>query len=79
MTEFDLEEYKVQSTGVDGGHHYILAEVVYKGKIRKITILFANKSDEKNLKEKLRIRVKGQIQDDGIKFDLVMNEARIEK
>ena len=79
MTEFILEKYKVQSTGADGGHHYILTEVEYKGKTRKLVVLFANKSDEKHLKEKLRIRVKGQIQDDGEKYDLTMNKATIEK
>ena len=79
MTEFVLEKYKVQSTGADGGHHYILTEVEYKGKTRKLVVLFSDKSDEMNLKEKLRIRVKGQIQDDGEKYDLIMNKATIEK
>ena len=79
MTEFVLEKYKVQSTGADGGHQYILTEVEYKGKTRKLVVLFADKSDEKQLKEKLRIRVKGQIQDDGENYDLTMNKATIEK
>ena len=79
MTEFVLEKYKVQSTGADGGHQYILTEVVYKGKTRKLVVLFADKSDEKQLKEKLRIRVKGQIQDDGENYDLTINKATIEK
>lgn len=78
LTEFVLEKYKVQSTGADGGHQYIVTKVEYKGKIRKLIILFANKSDEKKLKEKLRIRVKGQIQDDGGSYDLIMNKATIE-
>ena len=79
MTEFVLEKYKVQSTGADGGHQYILTEVEYKGKTRKLVVLFADKSDEKQLKEKLRIRVKGQIQDDGENYDLIMNKTTIEK
>jgi len=79
LTEFVLEKYKVQSTGADGGHQYILTEVEYKGKTRKLVVLFADKSDEKQLKEKLRIRVKGQIQDDGENYDLTMNKATIEK
>jgi hypothetical protein len=79
LTEFVLEKYKVQSTGADGGHQYILTEVEYKGKTRKLVVLFADKSDEKQLKEKLRIRIKGQIQDDGENYDLTMNKATIEK
>ena len=79
MNEFVLEKYKIQSTGADGGHHYILSEVEHQGRTRKLVVLFANKSDEKNLNENLQIRVKGQIQDDGEQYDLIMNNATIEK
>ncbi|WP_411767696.1 hypothetical protein [Winogradskyella sp. A3E31] len=78
MTEFILEKYKIQSTGADGGHDYIMSEVEHQGKTRKLVVLFACKSDEKSLKENLLIRVRGLIQDDGEKYDLIMNNATIE-
>ena len=79
MTEFILKKYNIQSTGANGGHNYLKTEIEYKGKIRKLVVLFANKTDEQNLKENTQIRIKGQLQDDGEKYDLVMNMATLEK
>jgi len=79
LTEIVIEKYKVQSTGADGGHRYILTEIEYKGKIRKLIALFKEKSDERKLKENVRIRIKGELEDDGEKYDLIMNNTSIEK
>lgn len=46
MTELVLENYKVQTTGADGGHNYILTEINYNEIKRRIVIQFADKSDE---------------------------------
>ncbi|MFB9054555.1 hypothetical protein ACFFVB_15805 [Formosa undariae] len=79
MTELIIEKYVIKSTGVDGGHKYISTEIKLKGKMKKLTILFADKSDEKELKNNEKIKVKGEFQDDGKEYDLIMNNATLEK
>ncbi|WP_055443895.1 hypothetical protein [Lacinutrix himadriensis] len=74
LTEFVIEDYKVQSTGADGGHYYILTIVEYNGKIRKLIVLFAKKSDELKLKENLQIRIKGKLEEDGENLILFNSE-----
>ncbi len=77
MLELILEKYTVQSTGADGGHHYIKTEIDYKGKSRKLIVMFTDKTDELHLKENTQIRVKGRIHDNGEQYDLVMRTAEI--
>ena len=79
QTELILEEYKVQSTGAGGGHHYILTEIQYKGRKRNLVILFASKTDERKLKENKRIRIKGDLEDEGEKYDLIMSNTTLIK
>ncbi len=79
MTELVIENYKVQTTGADGGHNYILTEIDYKGNHRRLVILFSDKSEEPALNENKPIKIIGKIEDDGIKYDLMMSNARMEK
>lgn len=79
MTELVLENYKVQTTGADGGHNYILTEIDYKGNNRRLVILFLDKSEQPNLTENKTIKVTGKIEDDGIEYDLMMRNAKMEK
>jgi hypothetical protein len=79
MFKIELDKYKVQSTGTDGGHHYILAEIEYKGKTRRLLATFLDKSDEKSLKENMRIKIKGKLLDEGENFDLLLLNTSIEK
>ena len=79
MFEIQLNNYKVQSTGADGGHHYILAQIEYKGISRRLLATFLEKSDEKKLKENIPIKIKGKIVDEGKKFDLILMNSTIEK
>tara|TARA_R110002073_G_scaffold143500_1_gene295481 strand:- start:51 stop:293 length:243 start_codon:yes stop_codon:yes gene_type:complete len=79
MTELVLENYKVQTTGADGGHNYILTEIDYNGNNRRLVILFWDKSEEPNLFENKTIKVTGKIEDDGIEYDLIMRNAKMEK
>lgn len=79
LTELIIDNYTIKSTGADGGHKYISAEIKLKGKTKKLTILFADKSDEKELKNNERIIVKGVLQDDREEYDLIMNNATLEK
>lgn len=50
LTELIIDNYTIKSTGADGRYKYISAEIKLKGKTKKLTILFADKSDEKELK-----------------------------
>lgn len=55
MTTLKLTNYKVLSTGADGGHYYISTEIEYNGVKRQIPVLFKSKSDEKRLSDKSEI------------------------
>ena len=79
MTEIFIEKYKVQTTGADGGHNYILTEIDFEGIQRRLVILFSDKSDEPDLNQDEPITVKGEIKDDGIEYDLMMSNAKMEK
>ncbi len=79
MFEIELDQYKIQSTGSDGGHHYILANVEYKGITRRLLATFLNKTDEKKLKENIPIRIKGELVDEGESLDLLLLNTIIEK
>lgn len=77
MTEVLLKKYKVQATGADGGHNYIVAELAFEGAKRKLVVLFADKSEELGLNEKKPIKVKGEIKDSGVDHDLIMTDAEV--
>jgi len=79
LTEIVIENYKVQTTGANGGHNYILTEIDFDGNLRRLLILFSNKSDEPNLNANKPIKVIGEIEDDGIEYDLLMSNAKMEK
>ena len=79
MFQIELNKYKVQSTGADGGHNYILAKIEYEGILRRLLVTFLNKSDEKELKENIPIKIKGKIVDEGKKLDLLLLNTTIEK
>ena len=74
-----IDKYKVQSNGADGRHNYILTEIEHEGKKRKLIILFANKSDERDLKDNVPIQINGQLEDEGENFDLIMRNTTLEK
>lgn len=77
MTTLKLTNYKVLSTGVDGGHQYISTKIEHNGVIRQITALFRNKSDEKKLSDKLEITVRGNLLDEGLQHSLMLLETEI--
>lgn len=79
QVEFIINSYKVQSTGADGGHNYILANVKYDNKERRLLITFANRSDELNLRENIQIKVKGELVDEGENLDLSLINSIIQK
>jgi hypothetical protein len=77
MTTLKLTNYKVLSTGADGGHHYISTEIEHNGVTRQITALFKNKADEKRLSDKLEITVRGNLIDEGLQQSLMLLDTEI--
>lgn len=77
MTILKLTNFKVLSTGTDGGHHYISTKIEYKGLTRPIIALFKNKSDETKLTEILEITVKGNLVDEGLQHSLMLLDTEI--
>ena len=75
--EIELTDYKIQSTGADGGHKYLKAKVDFKGRNREIIILFTNKKDEQRILDFNKIRVRGKIVDDGVKQPLTLYETKL--
>ena len=75
--ETELTEFKIQSTGADGGHNYLKAKVDYKGQNREIVIYFTDKSDELKIAELNKIKIRGKIVDDGIEQSLTLYESRL--
>lgn len=79
MKEFILDNYRVQSTGADGGSYYLLAKVDYHGTTeRRLVVLFKDKYAVKGLDETQQVTVKGELMDEGDKVDLILNQAIIE-
>ena len=59
MVNFTLTNFKVLSTGNDGGHYYISTQIYYAGQDRLLTVFFHEKADEKKVKELERVEVEG--------------------
>ncbi|HVW96249.1 MAG TPA: Imm27 family immunity protein [Mucilaginibacter sp.] len=75
FTQFLLRDFKILSTGNDGGHRYVETLVTYNGNPRRLTIFFANKSDENLLNVNKPFIAQGIIQDDGEQYGLLLNES----
>lgn len=77
--EIELTDYKVLSNGADGGYHYISTEIEYQGKIRKLTALFLEKSEERELKQEKTLKISGDLMDDGLKHSLMLLNTTIKE
>ena len=75
--EFEIVNYDILSTGADGGHKYLSMEILEKGKPRRLIILFENKLDENQLEHRKILKISGDLFDEGIQQDLILNNARI--
>ncbi|MNJ98106.1 hypothetical protein D3C87_158690 [compost metagenome] len=71
-----ISDFEIFSNGVDGGHKYIVAQVEFNNEIRRISIIFQNKSDESRLNILNSLTVKGELINDGNE-DLLMTQAII--
>lgn len=74
---FEINDFKILSTGADGGHYYLSTIVEFKGRKRNLTVIFKNKSDEKQLKQLDSLKVKGDLQDEGAQFPLTLLESEL--
>lgn len=77
--EIELTDYKVLSNGADGGQHYISTEIEYQGKIRKLTALFLEKSEERKLKQEKALKIIGDLMDDGLEHSLMLLNTTIKE
>jgi hypothetical protein len=59
-----LSKFRILSTGVDGGHYYVISDIDYKGQTRRLVVFFADKADEQNLHGKTEITVDGELVDE---------------
>ena len=76
-SEFEISDFKILSTGVDGGHHYLSTIVDFKGSKRNMTVILKNKSDEKQLLQLKSLKVKGHLQDEGSQFPLTLLDSEL--
>jgi hypothetical protein len=77
MTTLKLTNYRVLSTGADGGHRYISTVIQHKGVTRQLTALFKSKSDENKLSENMAITVSGNLIDEGLQQSLMLLDTEI--
>lgn len=77
--EIELTDIKVLSNGADGCHHYVSTEIEYQGKIRKLTALFLEKSDERKLNQVRSLKINGDLLDDGPENSLMLLNTNIKE
>jgi hypothetical protein len=75
--EIEISDFQMLSTGVDGGHIYVTTEINYKGKLRKLDIYFADKSDEQKVQTKDKLKLSGRMFDEGLQQSLSMLETKL--
>ena len=73
--QIELNNFKIASTGTDGGHKYILAEVMHNGIKRNLAIFFANKSDEEKITAMSLVKASGRLSDIGEAHSLHLLDA----
>ena len=77
--DVNLTDFKVLSNGADSGHHYISTEIEHEGKRRKMTVLFLDKSDEKKITAEQKLKVSGDLMDEGKEHSLMLLNTIIKK
>ncbi len=73
---FEILNFSIISTGVDGGHHYLKTEIEYKSIKRGLVVLFKTKAEEeKLLVHNDKIVVSGNLIDEGEHIDLLLIDS----
>ncbi len=70
-----LESFQILSTGADGGHKYINAEIKFNGIKRNLNVFFESKADEEKITSMPRIKVSGRLIDEGVEQSLLLLDA----
>jgi hypothetical protein len=77
IAQFEIEDFKIKTTGADGGHKYLSTVVDFKGSSRIMTVIFKNKADERLLENLETLIVKGKLIDEGAKYSLTLLESEL--
>jgi len=79
LLDFEIEilDFKILSTGADGGHIYLTTEIDYMEQERKLVIYFANKSDEQKARVANKLKLRGRLFDEGILHSLSLLDTEI--
>jgi hypothetical protein len=59
-----LTKFEILTTGVDGGHKYVISWIDFDGSTRKLVVFFADKQDERKLAGRTEITVEGELVDE---------------
>lgn len=60
-----IDAYKIQETGADGGHKYLISSFEHERKQQKVVIYFDKKADEESLKLDQTLTIEGVLFNDG--------------
>ena len=74
--EIEVEKYKILTTGADGGRIYLITEIEYLNQKRTLAIYFANNLEEQKIKAIKKIKLSGQLLDDGIHQSLSLLDTK---
>jgi len=74
---FTITDFKINSTGHDGGHHYVMSDIEYKSESRRLVIFFKEKSDERRLSKMSELIVEGHLLDQGPKQSLSLLDSEL--
>lgn len=72
--KLSLEDFEIRRINAEGGHKYIVSNITYKGKLRRVSVFFEHKYDEEKLDSLHIIHLKGILKDDGNE-DMLLSQA----
>ena len=70
--EIELNDYLILTNGSDGGNFYLKTKIIHKGQERNLIVLFKDKNEIKNVKSKNKIRIVGDLMDEGTEYVLTL-------
>lgn len=74
VIKLSLEDFEVRRINAEGGHKYVVSNIMYNGKLRRLSVFFEHKHDEEKLDTLQIIHLKGIIKDDGNE-DMLLSQA----
>jgi hypothetical protein len=70
--EFEIEDYVTLTNGSDGGRSYLKTKTFYRGQERNLIVFFLNKGDEEKVQLPLKIKIEGDLMDEGNDYSLTL-------